>query len=372
MPARLSPSALRDPIALPPNPIPRFYRGGRMLGRFRGQPDASDDGRPEDWVGSATSTWTPPGTATVDTGISPVQVGGIATTIRSLVEQDPEAMIGRALLRRIGPTPGVLVKLLDAGERLPVHCHPTRLAAARLLGSPFGKTEAWLILGTRDGGPARIWAGFREPMDPASLGRLIDEQDVGSLLAALVEHELVVGDALLIPGGVPHAIGAGTFLLELQEPTDYSIVAETRGFPIGPEDATLGLGWDRAMEFFEANSTVDRPSRRDQGSLLPATADPFFRLIRQRVGAGDGVATPFSSAFAIGVVLDGTGTVHGPGAALDLAAGSTFCLPAAAADARLSAGSELDLAWCLGPEPRALDAHPLPRPPAEGSAVPRR
>jgi mannose-6-phosphate isomerase len=363
MPARISPAALHDPIALPPNPVARFYRGGLLLGRFRGRRDASDDGRPEDWVGSATSIWAPPGSPAVDVGISAVEVGGTPTTIRALVEHEPEAMVGASLARRIGPSPGVLIKLLDAGERLPVHCHPTRDAAARLLGSPFGKTEAWLILGTRDGGPARVWAGFREPMDRATLAHLIDEQDVGALLAALVAYELTPGDALLVPGGVPHAIGAGAFLLELQEPTDYSIVAETRGFPIGTDQASLGLGWDRAIEFFDPAGTAVRPPRRDEGSLLPAAADPFFRLVRQRVAAGDTAGPAFSPAFAIGVVLRGTGTVAGTATTLELRPGSTFCLPAAAADARLNAdpnADDMDIAWCLGPDPDALDAHPMP------------
>lgn len=210
--------ALRDPIALTPNRIPRFYRGGRLLGGFLGLPDAADDDRPEDWVGSATRTWTRPGEPASPLGPSGVTVGSERLSLVEVLAREPEALIGPARGRSLG----LLVKLLDAGERLPVHCHPTRAAASKLLGSPFGKTEAWLILGTRDEEPApRVWAGFRSDVAPDLLRSWIDKQDTKALLQALVEHPVRTGDVFLIPGGVPHAIGAGVFLLELQEPTDF-------------------------------------------------------------------------------------------------------------------------------------------------------
>ena len=51
--------ALRDPIALAPNRVPRFYRGGLLLDQLRGDPEPRDGDRPEDWVGSATHDFAP-------------------------------------------------------------------------------------------------------------------------------------------------------------------------------------------------------------------------------------------------------------------------------------------------------------------------
>ena len=230
--------ALRDPIELGQNRPRRFYRGGRLLEAFRGRRGADDDDRPEDWVGSATRTWSPPGSPLGDAGRSPIVVGDRRLYLDQALAEAPEAMVGEAWLAAAGPTLGLLVKLLDAAVRLPVHAHPTRAAAGRLLGSAFGKTEAWIVLGTRDDeSPARVWAGFREPVTPALLHEWIETQDVSAMLGALAERAVAAGDVLLIPGGTPHAIGPGVFLLELQEPTDFSIVAETRGFPITKADA---------------------------------------------------------------------------------------------------------------------------------------
>lgn len=356
--------ALREPIPLAPNRIPRFYRGGLMLDRFRGAAGPADGDRPEDWVGSATRAWTSPGTDAPPLGLSSVLVEGRPTTLEELLREEPEALVGGALLERAGPTLGVLVKLLDAGERLPVHCHPSREEAAALLGSRFGKTEAWLILATRDGGPASVWVGFSEDVAPDRLRAWIDRQDGPSLLASLSEHRVVPGDVLLIGGGVPHAIGAGVFLLELQEPTDYSVVAELQGFPIDPEAASLGLGWDRAIGLFRTDAAPDprqAPTAAGPGveRLLGAEADAYFRALRQRIN-GTG-APPFDAAFAVGVVLDGRGTIRGAASDLDLRTGSTFALPAASVPhARLE--GMLEIVWCLGPEPAALDRAPLPVP----------
>ena len=351
--------ALREPLPLRPNRIPRFYAGGSLLGAFRGDLGATDDDRPEDWVGSATRAWTPPGAPATDLGLSSVEIDGRLVTLLDLLEADAQRLIGPALLERSGPTLGLLVKLLDAGERLPVHCHPTRDAASRLLGSTFGKTEAWLFLGVRDGSSPRVWAGFRNAIAPEQLRDWIERQDTEALLGSLVERSVAPGEAILVPAGTPHAIGAGIFLLELQEPTDFSVVAEVRGYPITPEDATLGLGWDAAIGFFATDAAGElsqTPTALGGGltRLLGPAADPFFRALRLEV-SGD-ATLELEPTFAIGVVLAGSGEVRGVQTSLDLESGSTFALPAAAmADARF-AGDGLEVVLCLPPEPEMAPA----------------
>ena len=354
---------LRDPIPLSPNRIPRFYRGGRMLAAFAGEPNAADDGRPEDWVGSATRTWTPPGAGRSDLGLSAVDVGGRRTTLAQLLVEAPEALVGPTWAAVVPPTLGVLVKLLDAGERLPVHAHPTRNAAARLLGSAFGKTEAWIILGVRDGSVPRVWAGFREPNGHDQLGDWIARQDVEAMLGALVEHAVAPGDVILVPGGQPHAIGAGVFLLELQEPTDFSVVAETRGFPIDPADASLRLGWEAAIEFFATEASGQLRQRPSEvaptvTNLFGPAADAFFRALRHAPAAGQTTEPPFEPGFAVGVVTGGRGVVRGARREVPLERGVTFVLPAAASSSTISAASGgLELIWCLPPSQPPAQAH---------------
>jgi mannose-6-phosphate isomerase len=350
--------ALRNPIELPANRPARFYRGGRLLGAFRGDPAADDDDRPEDWVGSATRAWRPADAPPTADGLSVVQVDGRRLTLEALMAAQPGEVLGGEHLAVAGPTLGLLVKLLDAGERLPVHAHPDRPAAARHLASRFGKTEAWIVIGTRyDEGPARVWAGFRDPVPRERLRGWIETQDAEAMLAALVELEVAPGDVVLVPAGTPHAIGPGVFLVELQEPTDFSVVAETRGFPIEPDAATLGLGWDTAIGLFTTSAAGElrqRPTEEAGGvtRLLGPAADPFFRAFRVEV---DGTRPwPLAGSFAVGVVVGGAGEVRGVSSALSLRRGTTFALPALATHDASLTGSALALVACLPPNPAAL------------------
>ncbi len=63
---------------------------------------------------------------------------------------------------------GVLVKLLDAGQRLPMHVHPDRRFATAHLASPYGKTEAWVIVSARP--DAYVHLGFARGLLRPSTG----------------------------------------------------------------------------------------------------------------------------------------------------------------------------------------------------------
>ena len=159
-------SALR-PLALAPNPVYRFYEGGELLGRFRGVGQPADGDHPEDWVGSVTGASNPAEHSRPGEGLSHVRLDEADVSIASLLAADPAAVAGTATVERFGPSTGVLVKLLDAGARLPIHAHPTRSFAQQHLGSPFGKAEAWIVLQTRviaGAEPPGVRLGFREAL----------------------------------------------------------------------------------------------------------------------------------------------------------------------------------------------------------------
>src|SRR5262245_30561860 len=250
------------PWRLAPNRVGRFYLGGALLERFRGasEDDAHDGHRPEDWVGSVTPAWRPPGGPATDEGLSTIETRRGPRTLASLLDRDPAAIAGRGLVERAGPTSGLLVKLLDAGVRLPVHAHPSRSFAREHLGSFFGKAEAWLIVQTRHVPRAEapnVRIGFTRDVDRRELVGLIEAGDTEALLGLLHERPARAGDTWFIPPGLPHAIGAGVFMVEIEEPSDFSIVAETRGVPIDPARAHLGLGWDVAIEAFDLRAKRD-------------------------------------------------------------------------------------------------------------------
>lgn len=112
--------------ALPANQPETFYRGADRIAEFRNVPTLPD--RPEDWVGSVTSRF----------GLAP---SGLSTLVDGRVLGEAIAADPRWWLGPERADTGVLVKLLDAGQRLPLHAHPDRRFATAHLASPYGKTE---------------------------------------------------------------------------------------------------------------------------------------------------------------------------------------------------------------------------------------
>lgn len=116
----------------------RVYLGGSRIRALRGETDPQDDHFPEEWIAStveAAGTGAQPGA-----GLSRVQEPPFPT-LRDAIAASPEAWLGRDFVHRHGSSCGVLLKLLDAAERLNVQVHPTRESARELWGLPFGKAE---------------------------------------------------------------------------------------------------------------------------------------------------------------------------------------------------------------------------------------
>jgi mannose-6-phosphate isomerase len=266
------------PIRLAANQFPRFYRGGAAIAELRGIP-ARGGSLPEDWVGSTTAAH-----GSDADGLTLLDDG---RTLRAAIQADPEGFLGARHAAAYGADPALLVKLLDAGERLPVHCHPSRDFARRHLDCPFGKTEAWVVVGTRGAAP-RVHLGFRADADPGRLAGWVAGQQAGPLLASLNALPVAAGDTVLVPAGVPHTIGEGVLVVELQEPTDFSVLLEWDGFAVdGRRDGHLGLGFDLALQCVDrAGRGAAELARLRAGRgrvrpgverLFPAEADPFFR-----------------------------------------------------------------------------------------------
>jgi mannose-6-phosphate isomerase len=248
--------------------------------------------------------------------------------LRDAVAEDPDDWLGAEHVERFGITTGLLVKLLDAAERLPVHAHPDRAFAQAWLGSQFGKTEAWLLLATR-GASGEVWVGQREPVEQATYADWLERQDVDALIGSLNRVEVRAGDVVYVPAGVPHAIGAGILIAELQEPTDYSIVCEWQGFPISPDEAHLGLGWETAVRALDLEA-------HEPVLHLPREARSFFWA--------DGAAEP-AGRFAVLLVVEGEGSIDGQAAR----PGDAFAVPASTE--ALFVEGELRVLRCLAPDP---------------------
>ena len=103
----------------------------------------------------------------------------------------------------------ILIKLLDAQDNLSVQVHPQ----AGQGGEP--KTEMWYFLETT--ADAKIYVGLKKGVDRKKFEQAIGTPELPKLLHDL--HPLQ-SDAMFLPSGRVHAIGAGNLILEIQQNSD--------------------------------------------------------------------------------------------------------------------------------------------------------
>ena len=291
------------------NRVRRMYLGGGRIDEFCGVSTDVLDGvpRPEDWLASTTQAFN----------------GAVEISGEGLGRLED----GRLVKDVAGELP-ILVKLLDSDERLVVQAHPTVPCAKQLFNSKVGKTECWYFLpGTAP--DACVYLGFK-PGVTRQMWRGAFEAQKG-LLDMLHCIPVSSGDFVFVDGGVPHAIGAGCFMVELQEPSDLMVVAE-RFTPSGRRipDAKMhgGVGWERMFDVYEYEGLdyeevcrryVRRISTRSTCSTRLNTS-PVVQIcgpeLTDKFGmwrflGGTRVALPRESSVA--VVTDGAGSVNGVG-----------------------------------------------------------
>ncbi|MCL2495131.1 MAG: class I mannose-6-phosphate isomerase [Oscillospiraceae bacterium] len=227
-------------LKLEENRVWRMYTGGKLLDELHGR--AGEDGCcPEDWLASVVEAINPPRE-------NPPEHEGLSRAILACGET--------AYLRDLIDTPfNVLTKFLDSAVRLHIQVHPDKETARRLFHSEYGKTEAWYILGGREiaGEAPYILMGFKEEVTPAILKDLFDRQDTEGMAALLHKIYVRPGEVYFVRGGLPHAIGPGVLLLEVQEPTDYTVSLETldaHGNEVPAQLIHQGLGFEKMFECF--------------------------------------------------------------------------------------------------------------------------
>lgn len=240
------------PLKQLPNRVWRTYEGGALIDGWKKDISEIDGSMPEEWI---MSTVTARGkNRPADEGLSIMETPSGNKSLKELVASNPELFLGKALAEKFGTT-GVLIKMLDSKERLTIQVHPDKKYAREMLNSAFGKTESWYVLNKREieGAKSVVYMGFKTGVTPEQWKSLFQKQDIQGMLNCLHKIEVNPGDAFMIYGGVPHAIGSGCFLMEVQEPTDYTMRVEKitpSGLEISEELIHQGVGETAMLDCF--------------------------------------------------------------------------------------------------------------------------
>jgi mannose-6-phosphate isomerase len=257
--------------------------------------------------------------------------------LRWLMEEHRTELLGAATPR--GDRFPLLIKILDAREKLSLQVHPPPHQAVELGGEP--KTEMWYIA---DAAPeAELFVGLKRGTTRAEFERRIHDDTVAQCF-----HRVPVrpGDAMFLPSGRVHAIGAGLVIFEIQQNSDttYRVFDWNR----------VGLdGQPRALHLAESLASIDfndfEPAliqTRFSGDALtrrrPLVRDPLF-TVEAVQSVRDAVVALKPRTMQIIAVLSGGVRVEGGALEVELSPGGFCLVPASLAGVQLRARS--DATW---------------------------
>ena len=208
----------------------------------------------------------------------------------------------------------LLIKILDAQENLSLQVHPPENVATRLGGEP--KSEFWYMAATDP--DAELFLGFREPITRDGFEERLRGGTVMDHVHRIAVH---AGDAVFLPAGRLHAIGAGNLVIEIQQNSDttYRVFDWNRTDPVTRTKRVLHV--EQAIQSIDFED-LQPPLNQAEGELLMSHS--LFEIQKWNLGSPREVAPP--SQFAIICCL--TGKLRC--ADVDLAAGEFFLIAAQA------------------------------------------
>ena len=135
--------------------------------------------------------------------------------LNDLVREYKGQLVGGKVYAAYGDQFPLLIKFIDARDDLSIQVHPDdRLAAERHPGSK-GKTEMWYVVKADPG--AYLLSGINTPITPVEYVKLVAENRITEVLE---RFDIRPGDVFFLPAGRIHAIGAGSFVAEIQQTSD--------------------------------------------------------------------------------------------------------------------------------------------------------
>lgn len=314
-----------EPIFFEKNRVFRVYTGGKLFADFFGD-DSQDGFYPEEWVASSVRALNEGSTDEYE-GVS--RISGTDLYLNDAVEKYHTEILGER------EDIGILTKILDSAIRLPVQAHPDKAFSEKYFSSKYGKEESWIILATRPG--AKIFYGFKDGVTLDEFKAAIEASENGgdAMEDLLCTVDVKCGDVIYIPAKMVHAIGAGCLLLEVQEPTDFTIQPERwcGEYKLSDKEMYIGLDKEDALGCFDMQKKYPAPLTpkvlvNSDGVLYEAMIDAditnsfFVGMVTLSGGS-----FALNRGAAIYVAIEGDGEIVGENYSQKIRKGDYFLMP---------------------------------------------
>lgn len=206
----------------------------------------------------------------------------------------------------------LLIKILDANDKLSVQVHPNDDYASRM-GLGQGKTEAWYVLQAKPG--AKIIYGLKAGTTKADFVRAMDK----NIFSVLQTVPVKTGDMIYVPAGRVHALCGGIVVYEVQQTSDIT-------YRIYDYDRVGADGQTRRLEVDKAITVINFNERVDWNFTKTVIKSPCFSI--EKVIVDDQLRLHTAGQFVILCVISGTGEILSAAGRETVGPGETLLIPA--------------------------------------------
>jgi len=347
------PDFLKAPIFFEKNRVGRVYTGGALFADFFGD-DSVDGFEPEEWVVSSVVALNKNQKSPKE-GVSVVK--GTDIYFDDLLNEYKKELLGDR------KEFGVLTKVLDSAIRLPAQAHPDKAFSRKHFGSEYGKAESWIVLACRP--DACIYFGFNKKYTKEEFKAAVikSESDKDAMEKLLTRVDVKPGDVFFVPARMAHAIGKGCLILEIQEPSDFTIQPEyyCGDYRLSEKEMYIGLDEDTAIDVFDFSyfgekainmgkktpKTVLNENGVEIKELITYNDTPCFAVKSYSLTSAKVTLTEKPAVY---VVTEGNGSICCDNTEKPLKKGDYFFLPALANETKIKSADRLTFIACLPPE----------------------
>ncbi len=256
----------------------------------------------------------------------------VGRTLHSLLQERRADVLGAVLPTHDGRFP-LLCKILDARQKLSLQVHPPQ--QAKDMGDP--KTEMWYIAEADPG--ADLFVGLKRGVDRRTFEHAIGD---GRVAECFHRIEVKSGDAMFLPSGRVHAIGAGLVIFEIQQNSDTTFRVHDWD-RVGLDGKPRELHVEQSLKSIDFDDVepglIQAPVTRRAGlAVRPLVDHSLFRAMLIDAEAG-GELRPSPGQFRVLAVTAGAISVRGGGMSETLRAGDFCLLPAGLEDTSVDAAA---------------------------------
>ena len=253
-------------------------------------------------------------------------------TLPALIARDGAKLLGKKNFERFGEEFPLLIKFIDARQDLSIQVHPNDKLAWERHHSK-GKTEMWYVVATDEG--AHLRSGFAKQVTPEQYEASVANHTITDILT---DYRIAPGDVFFLPAGRVHAIGAGSFIAEIQQTSNITYRIYDYG-RVGADGKPRELHTELAKEAIDYTVLSDYRTHYETAKDRPVelVSCPYFTTTLFDLTKEYTLDRTAKDSFLVVICIEGRGTLtDSEGNTVPVHQGETVLVPATATSLRFT------------------------------------